>query len=139
VLGPYNLNVIHAVPGFFTTGQLGKGQILAFNEDGTLNSESNPAPRETIPTLFVTGFGVLDPVLGRVAGEFYLNIATGPSRFTEMGLVSAEPIPGEVSGLIAIKAWIPPSTVTGKAALKFSFAQAYGWEGTQANVFLAVR
>ncbi len=150
VLGPYNLNVTPAVPGFFTTGQLGTGQILAFNEDGTLNSESNPAPRETIPTLLVTGFGVLDPpvdytvtpssgVLGRVAGEFYLNIATGPSSFSEMGLVSAAPVFRQVSGLIAVKAWIPPTTITGKAFVKFSFAQAYGWEYTQGNVYLAVR
>lgn len=138
VLGPYNLNVIHAVPGFFTTGQRGTGQMIAYNEDGTLNSESNPAPRETITTLLVTGFGELDPVLGRVAGEFYLNIATGPSSFTGMGLVSAEPVSRQVSGLIAVKAWIPPTAITGKALVKFTFAQAYGSEPTQANVFLAV-
>ncbi len=142
VLGPYDLIVTYAIPGFFTSGQLGTGQILALNEDGTLNSEANPALRETIVTLMATGFGVLNPpgdytitppsgASGGVAAEFYLKIATGRSTVTGMGLVSAEPIPGQVSGAIAVRAWIPPTAAIGKAAVTFSFPQGSEFETTQ--------
>ncbi len=46
-----------ASPAIFTFGG-GAGQAAALNEDGTLNSPANPAPRGSIVTLFATGEGV---------------------------------------------------------------------------------
>jgi uncharacterized protein (TIGR03437 family) len=49
-----------ASPAIFTLGG-GVGQAAALNEDGTLNSSSNPAPRGSIVTIFATGEGVRTP------------------------------------------------------------------------------
>jgi uncharacterized protein (TIGR03437 family) len=48
--------VAQAAPGVFTVAG-GVGQAAALNEDGLLNSPSNPAPRGSIVTLFATGTG----------------------------------------------------------------------------------
>jgi uncharacterized protein (TIGR03437 family) len=47
-----------AAPGLFTIGGF---QAAALNQDGTLNSAANPAPRGSIVQLFLTGQGVLEP------------------------------------------------------------------------------
>ena len=52
-----------ANPGLFTVDQSGLGQVLAINEDGTLNGPMNPAPRGTIIQLFGTGQGPTTPVV----------------------------------------------------------------------------
>jgi len=50
-------------PGFFTDGSTGTGQASALNQDNSINSPSNPAPRGTVVQLFGTGQGpVVSPV-----------------------------------------------------------------------------
>jgi uncharacterized protein (TIGR03437 family) len=49
--------VINAAPGLFTTAGNGTGQAAAINEDGTVNSASNPAARGSIISLYATGQG----------------------------------------------------------------------------------
>jgi uncharacterized protein (TIGR03437 family) len=53
--------VSEASPAIFTANSSGAGQAAALNEDGTLNSPSNPAPRGSIVTLFATGEGQTVP------------------------------------------------------------------------------
>lgn len=60
VIAAANVRALAAQPAFFTMQQ-GVGQAIAINEDGTLNSESNPAARGSIVTLFATGDGATDP------------------------------------------------------------------------------
>ncbi len=52
------LPVAPAAPGVFTYAG-GQGQAVVVNQDNTLNSSINSAPRGTIITLFVTGEGAL--------------------------------------------------------------------------------
>jgi uncharacterized protein (TIGR03437 family) len=52
-----------SAPAIFTIAN-GSGQAAALNEDGTLNSPSNPAARGSIVTLFATGDGVRTPPVG---------------------------------------------------------------------------
>ena len=49
--------VNNAAPGIFTATSSGTGQAAANNQDGSLNSASNPAPRGTIISLWATGEG----------------------------------------------------------------------------------
>jgi len=49
--------VLPAVPGIITTNSQGTGQAVALNQDGSLNSASNPAARGTIVILYATGEG----------------------------------------------------------------------------------
>ncbi|HYO80008.1 MAG TPA: hypothetical protein VES20_01295, partial [Bryobacteraceae bacterium] len=46
-------------PALFLQGNALEGQVAALNEDGTVNSASNRAPRGTIVQLFGTGQGVV--------------------------------------------------------------------------------
>jgi uncharacterized protein (TIGR03437 family) len=48
-----------ASPGLFTTDGSGRGQVRAINQDGSINSPENPAPRGSVVTLFATGQGVV--------------------------------------------------------------------------------
>jgi uncharacterized protein (TIGR03437 family) len=66
--GRASLSMAAAVPGLFTVSQ-GQGQVLAVNEDGTLNTEKNPAWRGSVVVLYATGEGISQlPVAVTVAG-----------------------------------------------------------------------
>jgi len=48
-------------PALFTAAQSGQGKVAAINQDGTLNSPTNPAPVGSTVALFGTGGGVTSP------------------------------------------------------------------------------
>jgi uncharacterized protein (TIGR03437 family) len=54
------LPVAPAAPGIFTISS-GAGVALAINQDGTLNSPIQPAPRESVIVLYATGEGLTHP------------------------------------------------------------------------------
>jgi len=56
-----SLQVAEAGPGLFSTQSGGSGQALAINQDGTLNSAENPAPKGSTVTLFGSGQGDVNP------------------------------------------------------------------------------
>ncbi len=51
--------VVESAPGIFTQ-QYGPGQVWMVNQDGTINSSSNPAARNSYVTFWVTGQGAVD-------------------------------------------------------------------------------
>jgi uncharacterized protein (TIGR03437 family) len=57
------LAVAQGGPGLFTASQNGTGQVLALNQNGTLNGPSNPAPRGSVVQIFGTGQGPVDPAV----------------------------------------------------------------------------
>jgi uncharacterized protein (TIGR03437 family) len=58
-------------PGIFTADSTGSGQAAALNQDGTLNSPSNPASAGSIVTFYATGEGQTNPggVDGKIANS----------------------------------------------------------------------
>jgi len=86
-------NVVAAAPGIFTVAS-GTGQAAAINQDGTVNSPSNPAARGSIIVLYATG-------QGQRAGAVSVTIG-GYSA----ALQYAGPAPG-YPGLMQINAEIP--------------------------------
>jgi uncharacterized protein (TIGR03437 family) len=85
--------VVSAMPGLFTTGN-GTGQAAAVNEDGTLNSESNPASRGSIVLIYATGQGQAPSNVGLKIGQYIAE------------LLYAGPAPG-FPGLMQINARVP--------------------------------
>ncbi len=85
--------VVAAAPGIFTVSG-GTGPAAAVNQDGTLNSASNPAARESVVSLYATG-------QGSTMGNVTLNIAG-----YNASILYAGPAPGFV-GLMQINAQIP--------------------------------
>ena len=60
-IGPVKLPVVAAAPGLFTMTQNGSGQAAILNQDYSVNSASNPAPRGSFVAVYLTGTGALDP------------------------------------------------------------------------------
>jgi uncharacterized protein (TIGR03437 family) len=61
VSGVVNLDIDAAAPGIFTADSSGTGQAAATNEDGRLNSASNPASAGSILVMYATGGGQTTP------------------------------------------------------------------------------
>jgi len=53
--------VLAAVPGIITTNAQGTGQAVAVDQDGSINSASNPAARGSVVVLYATGEGQRNP------------------------------------------------------------------------------
>ena len=121
VLASWLFRVDAASPGLFTSNGTGTGQLLALNQDGTVNSGSNPAKAGSYVSLFGTGAGVLDgmPPDGAPAQG---TIATpqNPQVFINAGFVPDGDI--EFSGLapgfiglwqinVKVPADVPPGDV----------------------------
>jgi uncharacterized protein (TIGR03437 family) len=85
--------VVPAAPGIFTTSGA-TGQAAATNEDGSLNSASNPAARGSVVSLYATG-------QGSSTADVTLTIAGYNAP-----LLYAGPAPG-FAGLMQINAQIP--------------------------------
>src|SRR5579883_34537 len=59
--GPGRMQVFDAVPGLFTWDGSGRGPAAVLNQDGTVNSAANPAPRGSVISVFLTGAGRMSP------------------------------------------------------------------------------
>jgi uncharacterized protein (TIGR03437 family) len=53
--------VTTAAPGIFTANSTGSGQAAAVNQNGSVNSASNPASRGSYVSLYITGAGQTSP------------------------------------------------------------------------------
>jgi uncharacterized protein (TIGR03437 family) len=58
-----SLLVSAAAPGIFTASQAGTGQAAIVNQDGTINSASNPAPGGSTIQIYGTGQGQVSPAV----------------------------------------------------------------------------
>ncbi|HEV2689634.1 MAG TPA: IPT/TIG domain-containing protein, partial [Bryobacteraceae bacterium] len=115
--------VVGAAPGIFTTTNGGAGQAAANNQDGSINSVSNPADRGSIVVLYATGEG-------RDISAVSVNIGGYASE-----VLYAGPAPG-FPGLMQVNARVPggyaPSGI-------LPVVITVGGVGTQDGVTIAVR
>jgi uncharacterized protein (TIGR03437 family) len=111
--------VNEAVPGVFTLDSSGYGPAAVLNEDGTINSPSNPAKKGSVIMIYATGAGLTNPsaVDGKLAiGELPKPRLPVSVRFTEpidADIVYAGAAPGFVAGAVQINARIPFQTHSG--------------------------
>jgi uncharacterized protein (TIGR03437 family) len=119
--GPVPMNV--ASPGLFTADNTGTGQILALNQNSTINSPENPAARGSVISLFATGQGFVPnaPADGSPA-EGIRETPEKPRVIINTAFVNDEDIlfsglaPGFV-GLWQINVRIPMTTLPGNDIL----------------------
>ena len=100
-----------AAPAIFTQTATGTGPGAILNQDGTVNSFANPAPRNSIIMVYGTGFGALTPQA--IDGQ----IATAPATTTlpvtaTIGGIPADvtyagAAPGLIAGAVQINVRIP--------------------------------
>lgn len=112
VSGPQTLALRASGPGLFTPDSSGQGQAAALNEDGSLNSEENPATAGSVVVLYGTGEGQTDPlgVDGKPAVA-PLPRPVLPVRVTIGGqdaeILYAGGAPGFTAGLLQLNVRIP--------------------------------
>ncbi len=87
-----SVSIVSAALGIFTTNAT--GQAAAINQDGSVNSASNPAPRGSVVSIYATGQG---------SGSATATLTIGGYNAP---LLYAGPAPG-YSGLMQINAQIP--------------------------------
>jgi uncharacterized protein (TIGR03437 family) len=134
--------VAGVVPGLFTINASGSGQGAIVNQDGTVNSTSNPAAVGSIVQLYATGEGQTNPagVDGRPDASPPPQPVTQPVTATVGGLSANVAYAGGVSGLVAgvlqVNVQIPLGLTSGGSV---PIVLSMGGKTTQANVTLAVK
>jgi uncharacterized protein (TIGR03437 family) len=100
--------VADAAPGLFADPS---GQAMAVNQDGTLNSSTNPAPRGSVLSLYGTGQGVTGLAVSVTIGGYAADV------------LYAGPVTG-YPGLLQINVQVPSGYIaTGPMSVAFSVGQ----------------
>jgi uncharacterized protein (TIGR03437 family) len=110
--------VVGAAPGLFLLSGAGN-QAAALNQDGTVNSMSNPAKRGSVVSVFGTGGGTTNPA-GVTGGnaplsppEFLSGTVTAAFGPNAADVQFAGAAPSLVSGVFQVNIVIPPNLPTG--------------------------
>jgi uncharacterized protein (TIGR03437 family) len=110
---PTPVTVSTTAPGLFTANGKGDGLAAAINEDGSRNSEDNPAAAGSLIRLYGTGFGALDATLA--LGDFLsatspapvINPVTVTIGGIEVEVEFAGGAPGQIGGMYEITVRVP--------------------------------
>jgi len=141
------LPVLASRPGIFSVDSSGSGQGLILNEDGSLNSASNPARRGSIIRVYATGGG--EAASGIDDGQFLSDVLPqtslpvsvffdlfgydGPPT-TKADVLYAGGVSGAVAGLLQINIRVP-NAYSGKAVPFFLMIGSH-WTVFQVTVAL---
>jgi uncharacterized protein (TIGR03437 family) len=105
---------------------------LALNVDGTVNSQTNPAPAGSVVTIFLDGLGLTSPppITGLVntspPAPLNLPMAVIPyCCYPAPTIVSAGPLPGSISGVTQVQL-LAPANPHPKAAFQAIFSLSTG-------------
>jgi uncharacterized protein (TIGR03437 family) len=139
---PATLEVLPSWPCLFTLDGSGRGPAAVLNQDGTVNTPANPAPRGSVVSLYATGGGDLEPqtLAGLLAPFDPLHRVRLPVSVTLGGVPAsveyAGASPGLVTGLVQINVRIPDSIAPGPS---LPVSLLVGARRTQPAVTIAVR
>ena len=127
---PLRVKVLPAAPELFAR-DAADGQLLALNENGSVNGPGSPAARDTWITLYGSGFGELSPfkedgtiVTGEVAQlprpllPLTIRIGGEPAVVQYCGQA-----PGMVLGIVQVNVRIPLGVRSGEAAVEVTMGE----------------
>ena len=127
VLPELNIPVTPTSLSFFRIGN----EYAVVNQNGTLNGQFSPAPKQSIITIYVTGAGVMrPPVATGSLGDGTSSIAEHltaifsildgfNSTDTTLSLLYAGDAPTLVQGVVVLQVSIPDTALPGPASLRF--------------------
>lgn len=127
---PLRLKVLPAAPEFFAR-EATDGQLVALNQNGSLNGPGNPAPRDTWITLYGSGFGELLPTMpdGMIVAA---DLARLPRPVLPVAIrIGGEPAvvqycgqaPGMVLGIVQVNVRIPLGVRTGEVSVEVTVGE----------------
>lgn len=107
-----SLPVAAVSPAFFTFNSSGRGGGAFLNENGSVNTEDNPAQRGSIAVLYATGLGAMQPSIpdGALATAPLPRPVAQVKVFVadrDCEILYAGPAPGLVAGLYQINVRLP--------------------------------
>jgi hypothetical protein len=142
---PLPLRLVDAAPGIYTINQTGTGQGAILNENGTVNSASNPESAGHFIQIFGTGEGATSPqgvdgaiLPGRLplpAPNLPVAVTIGGIPVADADINYAGEAPSLISGVIQVNARIPAGVGPGPVAVVIKV----GGASSQANVTVSVR
>jgi uncharacterized protein (TIGR03437 family) len=138
----FQVAVAPSKTAIFTDDESGHGQGAILNQNYTLNSPTNPAPRGHFVFIYGTGEGVTAPpgVDGRITTSSLLPTATLNCTATVGGetatIYYCGEAPGFTAGLVQVNVLIPESVTPGGAV---PLSISIGGVASQANVTVAVK
>ena len=133
--------VVAAVPGLFSLNQSGSGEAVAYNQDLTLNSASNPAAKGSVIVVYGTGEGQTNPpgVTGFIAVPGNVPAPAGGCKATVGGLPATVnycgAVPYVVTGEIQLNLQLSPNVASGSQPVVFQVGSA----SSQANLTVYVK
>ena len=136
----YKVWIEDANPTIFTENQTGAGQGAILNQDGSVNSASNPAARGSVIQIFGTGGGQTKPAFGDgliVSGTAPLAFGTVVYfAFTPANVTYSGAAPFLVNGVMQVNAEVPMDIDPGHAVPLTVFVSGVA---SQAGVTVAVK
>lgn len=137
----WGVPVAAAAPGIFTLAGDGVGPGAVLNQDGSVNSASNPAAQGSVVSIYATGEGQTSPagVTGSITGtatkapllQVGVSIAGVPALVQYAGSA-----PDSIAGLLQVNAVVPQGIATGSAV---PVTINVGGVVSQAGVTIAVK
>lgn len=133
--------VVLAEPGVFTLNYSGSGPGAILNQDGSLNSSSNPAAVGSLVYLFATGEGQTSPagIDGKLEGSGTskpVQTVTATIGGVSATVKSAGGVTGSVPGIIEVALQVPAALASTSAA---PVVLNIGGAASQTGVTLAVK
>jgi uncharacterized protein (TIGR03437 family) len=133
--------VVSTAPGLFFADAAHSTQLALFNEDGTVNSPDNPAPKGSIVTCYGTGEGATTPTStnGQINSKTFprplaaSSLRVGGQAATISYLGAA---PSFVAGVFQLNFTVPASAASGASV---PVVLTIGGRTTQANATMAVK
>jgi uncharacterized protein (TIGR03437 family) len=134
------VTIATSAAGLFTIDETGKGQAVAINEDGSLNTEASPASQGRLISVYATGYGLVSPVIPNGAP----NVAGGANPLlsvsaTMNGVPAVVERAGGDTGLPAGTIRIDIRVPAGVSGGSVPFSVQIGASSSQPGVTLAVR
>ena len=127
---PLNIATVASVPALFTADASGKGQGSIVNQDGTVNSPSNPALRGSFISVFGTGGGATNPpslndgLLAVAAPYGTISGVTATVGGATSQVLYAGVAPFLVAGVMQINLQIPTGIAVGNVPVAVSIGGA---------------
>lgn len=129
-----------ADPGLFAANRAGTGPGAILNQDGSVNTPTNPAASDSIVVLFGSGFGGTVPP----SVEGTITPSANPPRLRENVTVTiggraatvlyAGPAPGAIAGLYQFNVQIPAGSPSGNLPVRVSLGAASSQDGLTVSV-----
>ncbi len=140
---PVTYNVTNTVPGIYTQNSQGNGPGSILNQDLSVNGPTNPAAKNSVVAVYMTGEGVTQPpsTTGAVAGTSGNPLNKTPLAVTATvgGLPATveyySEAPGIVYGVMQVNVRIPANIASGAQTIVITV----GPNSTQPNVTVSVQ